>query len=444
MKRLIILILLLVVSAIVLTGCLSILEGDITSEIEHLIQLPDRPPEEQIEVSNYDDLMEEMLKLVMQHENSSRMYAYNYDGDVTMDVQRVCREIRDVDPVSAYAVLDIAGISTRIVSYYEIDFTIEYRRTKQQVDSIVNASTTRFMETELLDVIKEYGDEAVFRTNLSITEEYITELVKSVYFENPRNIVIMPVAETEIFPTGGKDSIVEVRLKYFEPVDELQERGNKLALSIRENAEKAAGENDAIILLSLVENLMISRTYDVFRAEIIKEHGALDFAATAYSALIDKRATGEGYAMAFKALCDELKFECYVVPGELNEKSYAWNIVYLSGAYYHIDVAMCIVNGIQTAFLKTDADFADRYAWDMVKMKTCKGPMTYEDIVGIEETDEIQDDETGEPGEISENNVSNTPDASGDELTTDTPEQTEDEPETTDTPEQPDGEPGEA
>ena len=443
LKRSIITTLLIVAATIASVGCLSILEGDITSESPHLIQLPDRPPEEHIEVSNYDDLITEMLKLVMQHDNSGRMYAYNYDGDVTADVQRVCREIRDDDPISAYSVSDITGVSTRIVSYYEIDFFIEYRRTKQQVDSIVNVSTLRYLWTELLNVMSDYGDEAVFRTTLSITEEDIVELVKEIFYDNPKRIVMKPVAVAEVFPTSGEDSIIELRLEYMEPADRLREYGDRLASFVRSNAELAVGESDAEILLSLVENLMASCAYDEVTARIVSDHGAQNFAATAYGALVYKRAVGEGYAMAFKALCDELSFECHVVLGYLDGRIHAWNIVSLLESYYHIDAAMCTVNGIGTAFLKTDADFADRYAWDMVNTISCKGTMTYEDIVGTEETDEIRDDEANEPGEQSESNTSDTPDASGDE-TTDTQGQPDDGMETAETQGQPDDEPGEA
>jgi transglutaminase/protease-like cytokinesis protein 3 len=86
---------------------------------------------------------------------------------------------------------------------------------------------------------------------------------------------------------------------------------------------------------------------------------------------------GEGYAMAYKALCDELGLECYVVQGTYNARPHAWNIVGIDGSYYHVDVAMCDVNGMSTAFLKKDSDMKKKYTWDASKYKVCDGPLTY-------------------------------------------------------------------
>ena len=397
----------LAVAAIVaMAGCAVILEGDKVLESIHYVQQTEIVPEERIEVSDYEELMTEMLDLVMQHENYGRMRAYSYDGDVEADVQRACREIENNNPIGAYAVSDITGAATRIVSYYEVEINIEYKRTKQQVDSIVNVSTLRYLGTELFRVMSDYSDEAIFRTTLSITEEEIDKLVKETYYKNPRKIVMMPTAEVEIFRTSGEDRIIELRLIYDVETSILQQYTASLAMHVGRNAESADGEEDEEILLSLTENLMGACRYEAVTARNISNHGTQDFAVTAFGALVRKSAVGEGYAMAFKALCDELDFDCWIVLGYRDGMIHAWNIVSLHGDFYHIDVAMCTVNGIETAFLKTDADFAvSKYAWDMVNTASCEGTLTYEDIVGVEDIDEIPDDENGEPEEGSSDNV---------------------------------------
>ena len=81
------------------------------------------------------------------------------------------------------------------------------------------------------------------------------------------------------------------------------------------------------------------------------------------------------------------------------------NIVYLYGEFYHIDVAMCALNGIETAFLKTDEDFEEMmYTWDRVTTVRCVGTLTLYDILGPDDTDEPDDiDElNGEPNDDNE------------------------------------------
>jgi len=390
---------LILASAVIAAGCASMIEGDLLNTIPNPGTPYEKPPEEQIEVTNYEELYAEVFELVMQHEETGNMYANSYDGDVESDVKRVCREIANDNPIGAYAVAGISAETKRIVTIYEIGISIEYKRTKQQLDALVNVSTLRFLRTELLSAMGNYNDEAVFRTSMNITEEDIIGYAREAYYQNPRRIVMLPVAAVEFYPESGEDRIFEVRFGNIEQAGILRQYGTNLAeLYVRRNALNAVGDTDAEILLSLANNLIASTGYDFGTARAISVHGAQNFAATAYGALANGNAVGEGFAMAYKALCDELGFDCRIVLGYLEGRVHAWNIVSLFGDFYHIDVAMCAVNGIETAFLKTDEDFAGLYSWDTDNTVSCRGTLTYEDIVGIEEPDDT-DGEPGEPGE---------------------------------------------
>jgi hypothetical protein len=379
------------------TGCANILEDDWLLETPHLATPYERPPEEQIEVSSFDELKAEMLKLIMGHESAGQFVIYSYDGgDVQADIDRACRDIMNVHPIGVYAVSMISGVATRIVSYFEVDISIEYRKTRQQLESIVNVSTLRYLRTELLSIISEYRDEAVFRTSLQVTEDDIIRFVREAYYQNPRRIVMLPVTAIEIFPATGDDRIFELRFVNIRPAGLMLQFGTSLTLSVRRHAELAVGDTDSEILLSLVNNLIASISFDEGMARTISVHGAQNLAATAYGALQNGNAVGEGFAMAFKAICDELEFDCRVVLGELDGMIHAWNIVALYGDFYHIDIAMGAANGIETAFLKTDADFIERYTWDTENHPRCEGTLTYEDIVGEEEPDETENGDNGE------------------------------------------------
>lgn len=59
--------------------------------------------------------------------------------------------------------------------------------------------------------------------------------------------------------------------------------------------------------------------------------------SNAYGALIEHNAVCEGYARAFKYLCDKVNIPCELVIGYTNME-HMWNIVQLDGNWYHIDV----------------------------------------------------------------------------------------------------------
>ena len=379
-------------------GCSSILEDETRDESQHAASQYERMPAEQIEVSGYDGLKAALLSQIAEHETSALLVVYSYDGDVEPDVERAISEMMDNDPIAIYCVASIEGTVTKIVSYFEIEIVIEYKRTKEQVESIVTVSTTRYLRTELQNVLSDYREEVVFLTPLEDTEEDIAGYVREIYYQNPRNIVVMPLMAIETFHAGADERFIELRFEYMRQADFLRQYASSLAASVRRNALAAEGENDGEILLSLVENLIGACSYDEGVARTISEHGVQNLAATAYSALVGGSAVGEGFAMAFKALCDELGFDCRVVLGYLDGMAHAWNIVSLYGEYYHIDTAMCALNGIETAFIKNDADLAGVYSWDTENTVRCNGTLTYNDIVGIDEENPEDEEDEGDEG----------------------------------------------
>ena len=395
-------IIILILCAIVFAaaGCASILEDDRLIISPHYSEPQERPPEEHVaEISNYDELKDEIMGLVTDFAETGRMIAYTYDGDLSADIVRVRKEITDNDPIGAYAVESVTGTATRFVSYSEIEIDIEYKRTKQQVDSIVNVSTLRYLRIELLRVMSDYQDEALFRTSLQITDEEFDAFARELYYQNPRNIVMLPVTAVETFPRYGADRIYELKFRYIEQSGIMQQYGTSLSAFIRRIAGLPVGENDAEILLSLAETLMEACVYEQGLARTISVHGAQNFAVTAYGTLVNGRAVGEGYAMAFKALSDELGFDCRVVLGYHGGMIHAWNIISLYGDYYHVDIAMCSINGIETAFLKTDKGIMENYTWDIENTIRCNGTLTYEELFMPEDAGEPGGGEGGEDGE---------------------------------------------
>ena len=67
--------------------------------------------------------------------------------------------------------------------------------------------------------------------------------------------------------------------------------------------------------------------------------GADALSNTAYGALVSRKATAEGYAKAFKLLCDRYGLSSFVVYGQAAGKGHAWNKAYVGGCYYNVDIS---------------------------------------------------------------------------------------------------------
>ena len=434
MKRIITTIILVIFAALTF-GCAAILEDERVEERRHVIIPVERPPYEQIEVSDFYELKEAIIELIMAHETSARIVSFSYDTEeVQYDLDRAINEIMTYHPIGVYAVSEIIGHATKIVTFFEITLSIEYMRTMQQIDSIFDVSESRDLRQALLEMMGEYSAEAVFRTPLQLTVEDIVGYIVDIYYQNPRRIFWRPVVAVEVFPESGEDRIFSVRFDFGRDPGILRALGDSVFVAVRSNVEAAEGDTEARLLLSLANNLIAIADFDEFAARTLPEHGLQNPAATAFGALINGSAIGEGFAMAFKALSDELGISSRVVLGTLDGQYHAWNLVNLDGHYYHIDVAKGDVNGIENTFLLSDTQMrGSGYVWDFENTPRAVGVLTFEDIVYYEDGEPYENPPESEAPQTPGNNVTGTTVRPGTE-----PEMP-DEPESPEMPDTPEG-----
>jgi len=368
----------------VLPGCSNILEGDTL-----VVTMHEKPvsvsPDSEIQAGNYDELKTRILEFIKERQEIGFIRVNTYDGDIQNlqnDVNRACSEITKDDPYGAFAVLSMTGTVNKIVSYYQVDININYKDvTKEQLDSIVPVSTIRYLESILKDKLSNYEQSlTVLAMNLGLTRDMAAGMVQQFYYEHPMDIVMMPVLTVDQYPEHGPNQIIEFSFAYRYEPSMLAALEEALRNTVRNIAGSVSGPSDGELLLSLCESLMEITEFDAATAGR-GDYSTQNKSATAYGALVEGSAVGEGYAMAYKALCDELSIESYVVLGERDGDRHAWNIVNIDDHYYHIDVSMCDVNGIETAFLKSDAEMKKNYRWDTNKYKPCNGPLTYGDLL---------------------------------------------------------------
>ena len=87
---------------------------------------------------------------------------------------------------------------------------------------------------------------------------------------------------------------------------------------------------------------------------------------TAYGALVNNTAAPEGYAIAFKKLCDLTGIECTVICGTLKDKTpMVWDLIKLNGHWYHVDAGMAAESGNSAAYFCTnDETMRATHDWD--------------------------------------------------------------------------------
>lgn len=374
-----------------LAGCASFLEGDyeeISDHYETDTYEPEDGEADILTVNNYNALKNVILNMVRASEKTGTVRLQNYEGDPAEDISRAISEVRLETPLGAYAVEYFDHDKNQILSYYELSLTINYKRTKSQIDSIISTYSKTEVQEMLRDAVLNYETYLAFLSSSIIAEEtFIREYLEEYYYENPLQMLLLPEITVSIYPDTGSQRIAELELEYgwtSDEMDQMLEEFNSAALAEVEHVTTDSTGGAVLMLCASLAGKVDGEYAD--RELTAEEKGLL---GTACGALVYGVADSEGYAMAFKALCDIAEIECYVVKGQLADESHFWTIINVDGSYYHVDPAKCDTNGFEDAFLLADSDMLGReYKWNTENYVLCEGELTYADFAGYLENPE--------------------------------------------------------
>ena len=345
---------LLLVLCLALTGCTSMLERD------YLLISPHEPISagggnpSALRVESYQELVNAVIYLVSEGDEHGVLGLYNYTRNVEDDLTRACLEVVQEDPLGAYAVDYIKYDSTLIVSYYEANIYITYRRTQEQVASIVSVTGSSAIRRELSKTLTSFSPEAVLRVSyFAEDEDYILDLVRQAYYDTPEAALGMPEVEVSIYPSSGRQRIVEILLTYQENPEVLRRRSQTLK---------------DMALLQALPGTTAGQLYTFVEKDLTVEEGT--GLSSAYDALIEGTADSEGAALAYQLLCGQAGIDCTVVWGELEGEPHFWNIVAVDGGEYrHVDLSAGLQNLTDVELTETGT-----YEWDRGEYPACGDP----------------------------------------------------------------------
>lgn len=131
-------------ACLLLTGCSALLEREYSTVEPHSSKFWESEFADTLRAENYQDIVNDLLILIGQHTESATLRLYNYEDDLTVaeTLEQATSEVQQETPLGAYAVEYITSSSQAQRSYYEISIQIGYRRTEEQVQSVVNATST--------------------------------------------------------------------------------------------------------------------------------------------------------------------------------------------------------------------------------------------------------------------------------------------------------------
>ena len=126
-----------------LTGCASLLERSYTTSEPHSSKFWESEAAATLRAENRQDMVNDLLILIGQHTETASLRLYNFPDEQTAleELEKAAQEVQQETPLGAYAVEYITYVSQPQRSYYEVNVQIGYRRSEEQIQTIVNATS---------------------------------------------------------------------------------------------------------------------------------------------------------------------------------------------------------------------------------------------------------------------------------------------------------------
>lgn len=127
-----------------LTGCYSLLNREYTSVEEHSRKYWESGAADTLRAESYQDIVNDLLILIGQHTETALLRLYDYEDDAVVadDLERAASEVQQETPMGAYAAEYITSEIQRQRSFCEVTIRVGYRRTLEQIQAVVNATST--------------------------------------------------------------------------------------------------------------------------------------------------------------------------------------------------------------------------------------------------------------------------------------------------------------
>jgi len=198
-----------------LTGCSSLLEREYSTAEPHSSKFWESEAADTLRAANYQDIVNDLLILIGQHKESAilRLYEFGDELSVADTLERAALEIQQETPLGAYAVSFITYAHQAQRGYYEATIQIGYRRTAEQIQAVVSATSPEAVAS-LLESALDNG-----RTELAVRMSYWgddgTEKVEAavVQVREERNLTETPMWQVHYYPESGRVGLVEFLLE---------------------------------------------------------------------------------------------------------------------------------------------------------------------------------------------------------------------------------------
>ena len=210
-----------------LTGCSALLERTYSTAEPHSSKFWESEAAGTLRAENHQDVVNDLLLLIGQHRETATLRLYDFEGDLAVadTLEQAAAEVQQETPMGAYAAEYITTSSHAQRGYYEVAVRVGYRRTPEQLQAVVNATSPEALYSLLAGALDEEKTELAVRMGYwgpdgqTRLEEAVLQL------REERELTETVPWVVNYYPTAEKPGLVEFLLDPPEPEDPLADSG---------------------------------------------------------------------------------------------------------------------------------------------------------------------------------------------------------------------------
>lgn len=206
----------------------------------------------------------------------------------------------------------------------------------------------------------------------NLKSEEITKIIKFINLDNPGLFYL----DFSQFSYSLGNGLLRIDMKFVFP--------RKAILQIEEKLNKVIQKVITKEVLALKDQFSKELVIHDYLAKKVKYVSDGSFSQyTIVGALLKNKAVCDGYAKAFKLLCDKVEIPCILIHGEADNgaidsgNGHAWNIVKLGKKHAHVDVTWDSTGSINDASIYshlnlTDSQIKKDHTWNDKLLPKCE------------------------------------------------------------------------
>lgn len=326
---------------VALCGC-SAGKGEYYYEAEHVGQDPEAGEADVDAISSYYALQTAVRNMIRAGRESDSIRISDYKRDLDEDLKAITQDLTTTYPLGVYAVSSILFEQTRILNYQELSVTIQYRRSADEIRSVVEVLDDEDFERRMTEMFRTFGSQSVFSFNWfdQGEEDFMSLLLKCWAAAGEYAVGLKEITYTS-YPEDAYRRIVEVNISYLEDSDVLEAQAWAVRSVAQEVAGTLEGETEEQKLEAIAAWLLDHVVIDEEATRVVSETGGLQRKSapyTAYGALVGREAAQSGLVLAAEVLGSQMGLDCTVAIGRRGEEVYWWLAVETPDGWLHLDL----------------------------------------------------------------------------------------------------------